>query len=157
MNAVVFNHVIDVQLKRCTDVLKTKAGEYATHDRLHNFKVASALENVTPEQALAGMMAKHTVSVYDMCRDKDVDRFSLDLWNEKITDSINYLLLLRGLVEERQNGATWENLDTIRELLDEKRAQGIRHGDLSYDKILVNYIYVVEHLGLEMEEKYNER
>lgn len=75
-----------------------KAKEYATDDRLHNFKVAAELENCTPRQALAGMMAKHTVSIYDMCR-SDV-KFSDDQWNEKITDHINYLLLLRAIVEE---------------------------------------------------------
>ena len=93
-----FNQVVEEQLKRCTDILIVKAKEYATDDRLHNFKVAAELENCTPRQALAGMMAKHTVSIYDMCR-SDV-KFSDDQWNEKITDHINYLLLLRAIVEE---------------------------------------------------------
>ena len=30
--------------------------------------------------------------------------YSLDRWTEKITDSINYLLLLKALVEEEANG-----------------------------------------------------
>lgn len=43
-------------------------------------------------------MAKHTVSVYDMIRSgKD---YPLDLWEEKIKDSINYLLLLWALIQE---------------------------------------------------------
>lgn len=51
-----------------------------------------------PKEALAGMMAKHTISVYDMCRSgKD---YPIELWNEKITDHINYLLLLKAIVEE---------------------------------------------------------
>jgi hypothetical protein len=33
-----------------------------------------------------------------MCTDKQP--YSLDRWNEKITDSINYLLILRAVVEE---------------------------------------------------------
>lgn len=99
MNAEKFKEVVEAQIKRCTDVLLVKAGEYATDgDRLHNFKVAASLQDVDPKTALAGMMAKHTVSVYDMCMsDKE---YSEALWNEKITDSINYLLLLRALVQE---------------------------------------------------------
>jgi hypothetical protein len=44
------------------------------------------------------MMAKHTVSIYDMCNSGK--EYSIDMWNEKITDSINYLLLLRALIED---------------------------------------------------------
>ena len=93
-----FNKIVEEQLKRSTDVLVKKAGEYATEDRLHNFKVAAGLYGERPQQALAGMMAKHTVSIYDMCKNKKV--YPIDMWNEKITDHINYLLLLRAIVEE---------------------------------------------------------
>jgi hypothetical protein len=92
-----FTEVVQEQITRCLTTLDCKNNEYGTEDRLHNFKVAAVLQDVIPTQALAGMMAKHTVSVYDMCRDGSRD---LALWNEKITDNINYLLLLRALVEE---------------------------------------------------------
>jgi len=93
-----FNKVLDEQIKRSTDVLVQKAVEYATDDRLHNFKVAAELQGCSTRFALAGMMAKHTVSVYDMCAsNKD---YSVEMWNEKITDHINYLLLLRAVVDE---------------------------------------------------------
>ena len=85
-----------------------KAKEYATQDRLHNFKVAAELQGVSPVQALAGMMAKHTVSVYDMCLSGKT--FQIELWNEKITDHMNYLLLLQGLVEEQIQEATTEGI-----------------------------------------------
>ena len=38
------------------------------------------------------MMSKHTVSIYDMCWSGQ--DYGLKLWQEKITDAINYLLLL---------------------------------------------------------------
>ena len=98
MNNADFTTVLNQQLTRCSDVLVNKAKEYATGDRLHNFKVAAALQECAPRQALAGMMAKHTVSIYDMCM--SCEYFSMEMWNEKITDHINYLLLLRALVEE---------------------------------------------------------
>lgn len=91
-----FNMILSSTLTRIEEVLGAKAGEYATEDRLHNFNVAAALQNITPAQALAGMMAKHTVSVYDML---DSDReFELEMWDEKIIDHINYLILLRCIV-----------------------------------------------------------
>jgi hypothetical protein len=43
-----FNRIIEEQITRCTDVLINKAKEYATEDRLHNFKVAAVIEACTP-------------------------------------------------------------------------------------------------------------
>lgn len=92
-----FNDVVEKQIKRCEGTLISKSVEYATEDRLHNFKVSSDLMGVSPKQALAGMMTKHTVSIYDMCQSDEV--FDIEQWNEKITDHINYLLILRAIVE----------------------------------------------------------
>lgn len=105
MTADRFNEILASTIKRCTDTLCVKADEYATEDRLHNFKVAAEVQNCTPITALAGMMAKHTVSVYDLIQrqEKGFD-VSEALWNEKIGDSINYLLLLSALVQEKRDG-----------------------------------------------------
>lgn len=98
MTQETFERLMEDQFDRCEAVLGSKAKEYGDGDRLHNFRVAADLQGITPIQALSGMMCKHTVSVYDMCESgKD---YPLDLWNEKITDSINYLLLLNALVRE---------------------------------------------------------
>ena len=97
-----FNEIVEDQLIRCKNILISKGVEYTenedTDDRLHSFTVAAVLEGITPKEALAGMMVKHTVSIYDMCRDPQYH--SLDKWHEKITDHINYLLLLAAMVEE---------------------------------------------------------
>lgn len=95
-----FDEVVENQLAYCKQLLCSKGEEYDTteDDRLHAFKVAATLQHTTPRQALAGMMAKHSVSVYDMCADdKNVD---IAKWTEKITDSINYLLLLKAIIIE---------------------------------------------------------
>jgi len=115
-----FNSIIEEQQKRCTDILITKAKEYATEDRLHNFKVAAVLQMTTPINALAGMMAKHTVSIYDMCRSGQT--YSEEMWNEKITDHINYLLLLKALtVEETERAVPYnDELNTAASLLEEE-------------------------------------
>ena len=98
MTATEFERLFEEQVERSRMVLVNKASEYATDDRLHNFKVAAALEGKTPEQALAGMMAKHTVSVYDMA--ESGQPYPIELWQEKITDHINYLFLLNAIVRE---------------------------------------------------------
>lgn len=101
MNSKDFESIVNTQLERCKDILLGKAKEYARDDdRLHNFKNAAGMMGCDPKEALAGMMAKHTISIYDMCRDGE--EHSLGLWTEKITDHINYLLLLKALIMEEK-------------------------------------------------------
>lgn len=107
MEAEKFNRVIEQRLKLCQTVLCKKAVEYATDDRLHNFKVAAQILDCTPEKALAGFMCKHTVSVYDLINDLEKGKCATpEMWEEKIGDSLNYLLLLTALLEERFNNQT---------------------------------------------------
>lgn len=99
MNGEQFNEVVEEQLRWCKSVLDRKGMEYAgSNDRLHNFKIAAQLEGCEPRRALSGMMAKHVVSVFDMCSTGVY--YSEDMWEEKIGDTINYLLLLKGLLVE---------------------------------------------------------
>jgi hypothetical protein len=110
MDVNTFDDIVRGQIKLSEDVLLSKAAEYADDsDRLHNFRVAARLQDVTPEQALAGMMAKHSVSVYDMVRSGD--DYPLEKWEEKIGDHINYLLLLKALVIDTGRAQT---VDTTR-------------------------------------------
>ena len=55
--------------------------------------------HTTPQRALAGMLAKHIVSLYDMCFAEETV-YPMDTWDEKITDSLNYLFLLKAIVKE---------------------------------------------------------
>lgn len=98
MQAIEFNEVVETQVKRSMNVLASKSTTYNTDDRLSAFKVAGALQGIDPKAALAGMMAKHTGSVYKMCHSDEPHTISE--WEEKITDHINYLLNLRAIVEE---------------------------------------------------------
>lgn len=108
MNNADFNKVVDEQLDFCKSLLCKKGKEYDrdTKDRFHSFKVAAALQGETPIQALAGMLAKHTVSVYDLIREGSSD---LAIWDEKITDHINYLLLLKGLIMDESGASEHES------------------------------------------------
>lgn len=99
MTSEIFNDHLKYMQSISVETLTAKAQEYATDgDRLHNFKIAAAVQGTSPVKALGGMMAKHTVSVYDMIGSGQ--EYPLELWEEKIKDSINYLFLLWALVRE---------------------------------------------------------
>lgn len=117
MKIDVFNKVVREQLLVCEHLLTGKGHEYAPDavdesniDRLAHFKKAAAIIDGTPKEALLGMLTKHLVSISDMCTDGR--SYSLDRWTEKITDSINYLLLLKALVEEEANGNGYGHCST---------------------------------------------
>ena len=108
MNAKDFDKIVAARMEWCMETLCAKGDEYARDgDRLWNFKVAARKLNCHPAQSLAGMMVKHTVSVDDI-----IDGLARgivppkELVAEKIGDSINYLLLLEGLIEEERQ--RWE-------------------------------------------------
>jgi hypothetical protein len=92
-----FNKVVDHVISKVKALLISKNDEYARGgDKLHNFKKAAGF-NATKDQevALAGMMLKHTVSIYDMIDDVAAGKSAeLDLWEEKVVDHINYLIIL---------------------------------------------------------------
>lgn len=100
-----FEKVTNEQFRRCYDVLFEKAKQYniGTEDRLHAFKVAASFQGITSKQALLGMLTKHLVSISDMV--KSDKQYSIETWDEKLTDSINYLLLLKALEVEAQENA----------------------------------------------------
>mgnify|MGYP007037125562 CR=1 FL=1 len=109
MNTPDFNKVVEDQLNRIQTVLIKKAAEYNLDtDRLSVFKHAAAVSEETPEQALYGFMLKHIISVTDMINSKGT--YSEGLWNEKITDICNYLILLQGLL--RDTGRLKEESDS---------------------------------------------
>lgn len=110
MTTTMFEAIINAQFEKCKDVLIDKAKQYAGEgDRLHNFRCAAGMQCCSAKEALAGMMAKHTISIYDMCRDGKLH--SEEMWNEKITDHINYLLLLRAIVTEDELHNNEEMMD----------------------------------------------
>lgn len=99
-----FDAVFEEQIKLCASVLQKKTKEYTgdNTDRLSAFKAAAALQHCLPSRALAGMLAKHIVSLYDMCYADSVS-FDMSAWDEKITDSLNYLFLLKAIVKEEHD------------------------------------------------------
>ena len=94
-----FNQIVDEQKHLCNEILIDRARMYSkNNDRLWNFKVSGLHQDISPEKALRGMMDKQVVALYDYI--DDIDWHSKDQWLEKITDCINYLYLLRALLED---------------------------------------------------------
>lgn len=108
------DHILDVQSMKQTEY----NGEGP--DVLQAFKTAADLQGITPIQALLGMMAKHTASVYDILGECDCCGLKRDdaLILEKIVDHINYLYLAWALVCERRENASVEEIDKGQEKID---------------------------------------
>ncbi len=87
----------DFLQKRFTEILelrKEKAKEYTEIEFDENFKKASLLLGIEPEQVALHYMTKHIVSIYDIVESKrNVDRLS-----EKINDVIIYLFLIEAML-----------------------------------------------------------
>ena len=98
MDSNMFNEIVNNRIDKIKSVLSSKASEYASEDRLYNFKVAAQINGCTPKRALWGMASKHLVSVMDLVIDRV--QSSEYLINEKVGDMINYLILLEALLME---------------------------------------------------------
>lgn len=103
-----FEALIKNVFSACEEMMNgTKKEEYAgEEDRLRNFKTGACQRQTIPEDYLLGVKAKQTASISDMVKDlKKGKEYPLTLWREKITDEINYhILLLALLIERESNG-----------------------------------------------------
>lgn len=102
MNQETFNNLVESTLELCKSTLIKKREEYVkdpNRDVLGNFKNNSELSIIsTPEGIAWELLTKHLQSIKDYCNGREVSSSVLD---EKIGDSINYLLLIKGLLLER--------------------------------------------------------
>ena len=102
MNHKEFNDVVTKELDYVRELLCSKSKEYDFgEDRFHSFKVGGQLQGISQEKCLLGYLTKHIISIYDMCG--KVEEFSFEKFQEKITDYINYGLLLLGMIQEEKN------------------------------------------------------
>lgn len=103
MNDEKFQKVLHDTFSKVEGVLNAKADEYSDDfDRLYNFKKSAHMKSESPQEALAGMMIKHTVSIYDLLLGGTTP--PIEVWDEKIIDHINYLILARAVVLEKLEG-----------------------------------------------------
>lgn len=104
MTHVDFDLLLESRIRKIKSTLASKACEYATDDRLHNFKRSGQISDRTPEEALLGMWTKHVTSIFDIVDEvADGKLASAAMVDEKLGDAINYLILLEALLLERRS------------------------------------------------------
>jgi hypothetical protein len=108
-----FAGILEQQLARVSAILGVKTEEYATEDQLHNIRMSAILQGESLAEAVAGMMVKHTVSIFTMV--KDGKPHPEAKWDEKITDHIVWLILLKAaLIEGAKNSLDANAADVLR-------------------------------------------
>ncbi len=100
MTPKAFNAILNRRIELTKQVLESKADEYASENRLYNFERAAQMGATTPRQALYGMLLKHLVSVHDLVTGKLEN--TEQMADEKIGDTINYLILLEAMLEDER-------------------------------------------------------
>lgn len=107
MNRKEFKEIIESRLEFCRILLESKGNEYIpeyANSPIHNFIEGAKIKGTTKSDYLLGLFIKHFVSIKDI-----VDKYkftkelsSNELIAEKITDAINYLLILECILEEER-------------------------------------------------------
>ena len=103
MNNKDFNNLLDEQLEIIKDTLASKNKEYSIgEDRLSNFKEGAEVNSSNSLEILWGYYLKHFLSVKKIVKDysKNGTLPTHELLQEKVTDSINYHILLKAIVTE---------------------------------------------------------
>lgn len=95
-----FNNTMLDLLEKVKNIMSSKGNQYNENptDRFDQFKKASTLTKISPVRTLYGMWVKHIISLSDMISSEK--QYPRELWEEKIIDNINYLLLLGGAIKE---------------------------------------------------------
>lgn len=108
MTSKEFNKVVEEEIKNIENTLIKKQTEYnLDDDRLGFFKHNAQFLKKTPEETLWAMASKHFISLTDMINSDK--KFAKAIFDEKITDAINYLILLRGLIQDTGKAIDGEN------------------------------------------------
>jgi hypothetical protein len=110
-----FDALVEKRLDLTREVLIIKGREYRRNsDPLHNFNMASKLNNITREKALWGFATKHLVSFLDMLDDIEKNKLpQKEYVEEKIGDLINYLILCEASIKDRMINDSMSLFDVI--------------------------------------------
>jgi hypothetical protein len=106
MNLENFNQLLEDRFEKTRNILIEKNKEYGlTEDVLHSFREQAdfSVHNTGPSVCWE-LMVKHLYSVRRMVKDFEVTGMppTEELMNEKIGDTINYLILLEAMFKEIQ-------------------------------------------------------
>lgn len=94
-----FFEVTEKTFAHSMEVLNKKSVYNNPEDYFLYFKRAGNIIGASEEHALYSMLAKHLISLADLCTSNK--SAELEIWREKITDAINYLALLMAMEVEK--------------------------------------------------------
>lgn len=113
-----YNKSIEAQLKRVKETLIKKNKEYSTDNSpLHNFHQSAKILRVSPKECALAFMVKHLTSIIDMTQ-SDTD-YPMELWEEKLGDAKNYMILIECLVKEEKTMKLYDRLEEEIEFMKE--------------------------------------
>ncbi len=93
--------LISETLEKAMETRKTKGKDYSnSDDQNSNFKRLSQKLNLSPETILWVYLTKHLDSIETFIREGKVASEPID---SRIIDSVNYLLILHSLINEKEN------------------------------------------------------
>lgn len=106
MNNERFTQLFEEQVERCSNLLVKKNAEYSQGgDRLSNFRQPSSLMRMHPAEVAFCYDAKHIASIQKIVHDLSNGIVPTEeMWQEKITDYLNYGFLLNACVMEAIEG-----------------------------------------------------
>ena len=106
MTSLEFEKHVDYCRIRIESTLMKKTREYRRgNNPFHNFDRAAKITGESSAKALKGMWMKHLVSIFDIIDDAESGKLPTeDQLAEKISDSINYQILLEGLIIRQIRG-----------------------------------------------------
>lgn len=92
-------------LNRCVELLRSKASDYADgHDAFINFKTAAQVAGISPEQTLLTLLGMKISRLTQLVgKNKTAKHESSE---DTMLDIINYVLLLRGMLQEQRPETT---------------------------------------------------
>ncbi len=92
-----FQEFLQRRFNEILELRKEKAREYTKIEFDENFKKASLLLEIEPEQVALYYMTKHIVSIYDIVENKR----NMDKLREKVNDVVVYLLLIEAMLGKK--------------------------------------------------------
>jgi hypothetical protein len=92
-----FNEFLQKRFTEILNLSKEKAKEYTEFEFDENFKKASILLGIEPEQVALHYVTKHIVSVYDIIS----NRRNVDKLREKVNDVVVYLFLIEAMLGKK--------------------------------------------------------
>jgi hypothetical protein len=100
-----FSHFIQetqTLLNRCIELLRSKSHDYAEGgDAFVNFKTAAQVAGISPEQTLLTLLGMKISRLTQLvAKGKKAKNESVE---DTMLDIINYVLLLRGMMQEQEN------------------------------------------------------